>query len=174
MSRKAVPRLPAPAYRQAGLAGKRRVLLFFTSLLRFALYNSAVIPYQTRSSKITGTKFGELIKETRMFFETIESKTKRRPYVRSAYFEKRKVFFDLFWKHLYQKSFKERSKRLKFIRCAVELVEKSRNDPDSIEEKRGEIWHRFGGLTKSGELFYVQVKEDKKTRRLDFMSVFPG
>jgi len=118
--------------------------------------------------------FFHLFFETRMFFETIESKTKRRPYVRSAYFEKRKVFFDLFWKHLYQKSFKERSKRLKFIRCAVELVEKSRNDPDSIEEKRGEIWHRFGGLTKSGELFYVQVKEDKKTRRLDFMSVFPG
>ncbi len=34
--------------------------------------------------------------------------------------------------------------------------------------------HRFYGQTKSGELFCVQIKQDKRTGRKDFMSVFPS
>ena len=32
--------------------------------------------------------------------------------------------------------------------------------------------HRFYGVTKDGVYFCVQVKEDKRTGRKDFMSVF--
>lgn len=35
------------------------------------------------------------------------------------------------------------------------------------------ILHRFAGETKSGIKFYVQVKQNKRTGRKDFMSVFP-
>jgi hypothetical protein len=39
--------------------------------------------------------------------------------------------------------------------------------------KPSELLHRFAGVTPNNELFYVQVKEDTKTKRKDFMSVFP-
>lgn len=32
--------------------------------------------------------------------------------------------------------------------------------------------HRFYGKTKDGQTFCVQVKEDKRSNRKDFMSVF--
>ena len=135
-----------------------------------------MVPYKIKSAKLPGTRFEELIKEARSVFKVLEKKTKRNPYIRSAYFDKRKVFFDSFWTHLYQKPFKERAKRLKYFKCSLELIKKSMNDPDSKQNpnKIGETLHRFGGLTKNGELFYVQIKEDKKTKRLDLMSIFPG
>jgi len=33
--------------------------------------------------------------------------------------------------------------------------------------------HRFAGLTKEKELFYVQVKKEKKSGKKYFMSCFP-
>jgi hypothetical protein len=38
----------------------------------------------------------------------------------------------------------------------------------------GLMLHRFAGETKEGKKFYVQVKQDKRTGRKDFMSVFPA
>jgi len=107
-------------------------------------------------------------------YDKIKKKTKRRPYVRSAYFKKEKIFFDYFRKHLFQKSPKERMKRLKFFAAAVELVKNSRNKPISKQNpsKPNEIVHRFAGLTAEKELFYVQIKENKKKRKY-FMSCFP-
>lgn len=40
--------------------------------------------------------------------------------------------------------------------------------------KKTEALHRFAGLTKDKELFYVQIKEDLRTDRKYFMSVFPA
>lgn len=39
--------------------------------------------------------------------------------------------------------------------------------------KEVEIFHRFEGITKEKEIFYVQIKENIKTDRKEFMSVFP-
>jgi len=36
-----------------------------------------------------------------------------------------------------------------------------------------EILHRFAGITKENELFFVQIKEDKKTGKKRFMSAYP-
>jgi hypothetical protein len=134
-----------------------------------------MIPYQTKTKKISGTDYREVHSKILAIFKQIKSKTKRRPYIRSAYFKKHKIFFDYFWRHLWQKPWKERTKRLKYFSCAVDLIQNSRQEPTSKQNpnKKSEILHRFAGLTKDKELFYAQIKEDKKTGQKYFMSVFP-
>lgn len=134
-----------------------------------------MIPYSTKIKKLPGTNYTEVKKNAEIVFKEIKSKTKRRPYIRSAFFNKQKIFFDYFWTHLFQKGPKERMRRLKYFEAALEVIEKSRNHPTSGENphKKGEILHRFAGLTKNKELFYVQIKEDKKSSNKYFMSVFP-
>ena len=118
-----------------------------------------MIPYQTKFKKLSGTSYAEVRKEAISLFNQIQIRTKRRPYIRSAYFNKQKIFFDYFWTHLNQKSPKERAKRLKYFEAALDLMRNSRNHPVSTENphKKGEILHRFIGLTQEKELFYVQV-----------------
>jgi len=62
------------------------------------------------------------------------------------------------------------------IAAAVEVVQKSKNHPASIDNphRKCEILHRFAGLTKDKELFYVQIKEEKKSGKKHFMSCFPA
>ena len=134
-----------------------------------------MIAYQTKIKKLRGTSYAELRKEALVIFNRIKTKTKRRPYIRSAYFNKQKIFFDFFWTHLNQKSRKERTKRLKYFEVAIDLIKNSRNHPVSEENphKQSEVLHRFIGLTKEKELFYVQIKENKKSNKKYFMSCFP-
>lgn len=132
-----------------------------------------MIPYQTKSNKIAGTNLKEVYKNADKIFKEISRKTKRRPYVRSAYFKKEKIFFDYFWDHLRQKLPKERYKRLKFFEASVELIKNSRNKPvskDVVAKK--EIVYRFSGITAEKKPFFVQIKEDKRKRKY-FMSCFP-
>jgi hypothetical protein len=134
-----------------------------------------MIPYQTKTGKLSGTSDDEVYKQARAVYDHIKSKSKRRPYIRSAYFGRQKVFFDFFWKHLAEKrSRRVRTQRLKYFACAIELIRKSRNEPISKENpnKRSEILHRFVGLTRDRELFFVQIKEDRRTSRKYLMSVF--
>lgn len=135
-----------------------------------------IILYQTKVKKLSGTSYSEVKKEALFLFNEIKRKTKRRPYIRSAYFNKQKIFFDYFWKHLFQKNPKERMRRLKYFRVAIHLIKNSRNYPISEENphKKGEILHRFAGLTQEKELFFVQIKEEKKTGKKYFMSCFMG
>ena len=134
-----------------------------------------MIPYQTRAKLISGTSLSEVVKQTRLVFRDIERKSKRKAYIRSAYFNKEKVFFDNFWDHLHQKSPKERFKRLKYFKAAIELVENSRQQPTSKPNpnKKNELLHRFAGQTKTKEIFYVQIKENIKTKTMYLMSAFP-
>lgn len=135
-----------------------------------------MIPYQTKTEKIAATRFGEVWKRVKEIYSDIKRKTKRKPYVRSAYFNKQKVFFDYFWKHLSQRSPRQRRIRLRYFPCAIDLIKNSRNTPSSKinPNKKTEILHRFAGLTKNKELFFIQIKEDIKTDRKYLMSVFPG
>ena len=71
------------------------------------------IPYFTKVNKLPGTNYTEVKKNADIIFKQIKSKTKRRPYIRSAYFNKQKVFFDFFWQHLWVN--KKSSARLKLI-----------------------------------------------------------
>ena len=133
------------------------------------------VPYLTKINKLSGSNYVEVKKEAEIVFKQIKSKTKRRPYIRSAYFNKQKVFFDFFWQHLLEKSLKQRARRLKFFSCAIDLIKNSRIVPTSKEnvDNRNEILHRFVGQTKNKEIFFVQIKENKKSGMKYLMSCFP-
>ncbi|OGL34493.1 hypothetical protein A3F65_02105 [Candidatus Saccharibacteria bacterium RIFCSPHIGHO2_12_FULL_47_16b] len=74
-----------------------------------------------------------------------------------------------------QKHRGEQFRRAKFYSCAIDLLRNTTVPPETIFSKGdpNEILHRFSGLGREGEIFYVQVKQNKKTDRKDFMSVFP-
>ncbi len=134
-----------------------------------------MIFYQTKINKLSGTDYMETRKQAIIVFNQIKRRTKRRPYIRSAYFNKQKIFFDYFWKHLFEKNFKTRTKRLKYFPSAIDLIKNSRIAPTSKEnvDNRNKILHRFMGKTRNKETFFVQIKEDKKSGKKYFMSCFP-
>ncbi len=131
--------------------------------------------YRAKTGRWGGTSFDELIKKTRRLFKEIESNPRRKLHIRSAYFKKEKIFFDYFWPHLNQKPPRQRQKRLAYLECGIELLQNSHHAPTSKANpnRKSELLHRFAGVTKDDELFFVQVKEDTKTKKKFLMSVFP-
>ena len=132
--------------------------------------------YHTKTTKLAGTDFREVHKKAFNLYQQIKKKTKRKPYVRSAYFKKDKIFLDLFWIHLFdKKNWRDRMRRLKYFPAAIELIRHTRFEPKSKENpnKSSEILHRFTGVTSENDLFFVQIKEDKKTSKKWLISVFP-
>jgi len=129
--------------------------------------------YQTKTKIISGTNYGEVLHGAFSIYDGIKKKTKRRPYVRSVYFNKEKVFFDYFREHLFQKSAKVRMKRLRFFGAAVDLIKHSRSKPIVTKNpnKPGETLYKFVGLTAEKEMFFIQIKEDRRGRKY-FMSCF--
>ena len=132
-------------------------------------------PFPVKSEILRGYSDKQIIKKAQDYFKKISPMSKRQSYVRSVYFEKKKIFFTYFWKHLYQKPPKERRRRIQYFPCAIELIQKCRNKPESIIDagKKIEILYRFSGITKNKEIFFVQIKYNRKTGRHEFMSVFP-
>ncbi|MCR4308036.1 MAG: hypothetical protein NUV80_05740 [Candidatus Berkelbacteria bacterium] len=132
--------------------------------------------FSVKTPKIGATRYPDIIKKARSVYHEIERRTKRRPYIRSAYFKKEKIFFDYFWVHLNQKLPSERRRRLRFFPCAIDLIENSRFEPftELNRFKRDERLYRFTGATKDNELFFVQIKEDLKSKQKFLMSVFDG
>ena len=133
-----------------------------------------MIFYQTKTKKLPGTNYSEVRKYALFILKQIKKQTKRRPYIRSAYFNKQKIFFDYFWIHLLQKNLRERTKRLKYFSCALDLIRNSKVAPTSKEnvDNKNEILHRFAGKTKDKEVFFVQIKENKKSGKKYLMSCF--
>jgi len=132
--------------------------------------------YQAKAGKLKGTDFYEVRAAAMVIFKRIKNKSKRRTYVRSVYFKKHKIFLDLFWEHLFDKStWWERMRRLRYFEAAIEIIIHCHFEPKSKENpnRRSEILHRFSGLTKEGDLFYVQIKESKKSGEKFFISCFP-
>lgn len=122
---------------------------------------------------LPGTSYGEVSKNAFALYDEIRRKTKRRPYVRSAYFKKEKVFLEHWREHLFQKSPKERMKRMKYFKASIELIQKSKNDPivKKNPNNHSEMLYRFAGLTSERNLFFVQIKEDRKSNKY-LMSCF--
>ncbi len=132
--------------------------------------------YQTKAGKLAGTDFREAHKNARRVYDEIKGKSKRKTHIRSRYFDKNKIFLDLFWDHLYsKKNLKDRLRRVRYFAAAIELIMNTHVEPESKENPndRGEILHRFTGKTKNNEVFYVQIKEEKRTGHKYFISVFP-
>ncbi len=131
--------------------------------------------YRTKSKRLAGSNYGEVHRKAFHLYTQIKKRSKRRVYLRSAYFHKDKIFLSLFWHHLNDKHHKERLRRFKYFPCAIELIRESRFDPTTVEsvDKKGEILHRFAGITSENELFYVQIKENKRNGQKYLMSIFP-
>lgn len=132
--------------------------------------------YKTKFKRISGTRYKEVYDEAFNAYLKIRKRTKRRPYIRSTYFKKDKVFLDLFWRHLHDKNWRDRARRIRFFPAAIDLIRHIIINPKTKENpnNRNEILHRFNGRTAEGHLFYVQIKECKKTNKKSFLSVFPG
>lgn len=131
--------------------------------------------YRTKSVVLAGTNYKEVSKKAFGLYNGTRRKTKRRPYIRSAYFKKQKIFLQLFWNHLGDKNFRDRTRRLKFFPCALELIENTRHDPKTVQtiERSNELLHRFAGQDKNGQNFFVQIKEEKRTGEKWLTSIFP-
>lgn len=131
--------------------------------------------YKTNKNKLPGTSFSEVRKNADRIFDLIKHRTKRTPYVRSKYFRKEKIFLNIFWAHLFDKNAKDRTRRLRFFNCALDLMRNSSHNPNTADnfKKKDELLHRFYGITKNKEKFVVQIKENKRTRRKDLISIYP-
>ena len=130
--------------------------------------------YKTKKSKIRGTSYSEIERTARKSYSTIAAKSKRSPYIRSAFFKKEKVFISLFWTHLNQKNRKDRKRRLQYLICAFDLIANSKLQPSAKLNPNGDKTkvYRFCGVTYDNEIFYVQIKEDRFVRKF-FISLFP-
>jgi len=132
--------------------------------------------FRTKSKKLAGTRWAEVYKKAFTIYKQIRAKSKRRPYIKSAFFKKDKIFLELYWHHLHEKvNLGDKTRRVKFFPCAIELVCKSTYEPESKENpnNRGEIVHRFAGITADDDLFYIQIKEEKRSGKKWLMSAFP-
>ena len=131
--------------------------------------------YQAKAVTISGTDFHEVWRIASYFYQRIKKKSRRLPYVRSVYFKKDKIFLNIFWSHLFEKSWPDRMRRLKFLPVAIELLEKSPFDPLTKENPNefGVLLHRFFGTTKNGISFCVQIKAEKSSNKKYLISIFP-
>jgi hypothetical protein len=130
--------------------------------------------YQSKTRLLPGTSYEEVQNVARKEHRKVIAFTKRQPYARSAYFNKNKVFLSVFWEHTMQKNRNIKTSRLKLYTAAIDLIRNSRHNPETIIEKNNPsiLLHRFYGITKEGVEYCVQVKQHKRTGRLDLMSVF--
>jgi len=130
--------------------------------------------YNSKATSLPGTSYIEVVKVARKEHDKIEKLTKRRPYVKSVYFNKQKIFISLFWPHLIQKKLVVRTERLKLYSAAIDLMRNTRCEPITLFTKTdlSTMTHRFYGITKDKVEYCVQVKENKRSGRKDFISVY--
>lgn len=132
--------------------------------------------YKTKSGVLAGTDFREVRKRALRVYAAIHGHTRRRAYVRSAYFKKEKIFLSLFWHHLFDKEkWRDRMRRIRYFEAAIEIIQRSHLPPESKENPNriSEVLHRFAGMTREGHIFCIQIKEDKRSGRKDLISIFP-
>ena len=133
--------------------------------------------YASPYRPLPGSSVNELMKLARHEFHIIQKRTPRRQaHIRSHYFTRDKVFINQFWEHINQKSRRDRIRRLCLYTCAIDLIRNTTLTPETVQNPNNpnESLHRFAGKTTNGTVFYVQIKENKKNNRKDFMSVFPA
>jgi hypothetical protein len=133
--------------------------------------------YHTKIAKLKGTDYHEVCKRAHNYYSELNRGNRRKPYARSAYFNKSKIFLELFWHHLFEKKNRgDRIRRLKFLPCAIDLIRKSHCAPISKDNpnKHGELLHRFTGYSLEKDCFFIQIKEEKKSDKKWLISIFPA
>lgn len=131
--------------------------------------------YQCKTKPLPGHRFTDIIPQARRLFRSLQKQTKRRPYIRSAYFNKDKIFFDFFWQHMQQKAVIDRARRLRYFPCALELLRSTRHDPITFMDptQPNKFVHRFLGEASGNQKFWALIKEDRKSNKKQLLSLFP-
>ena len=153
--------------------GKRLFSVDFS--IRIRLHSFIMEVFKTKSGKLIGTSLTEVTKNARKIYSLEKARTKRSPYIKSAYFKKDKIIIAPIWGKLENNNPGDRFRRLKYYACALELIRHSKDAPDSKEDpnNKNALLHRFIGISSEGDAFGVQIKENKKTNRKILLSVFP-
>lgn len=132
--------------------------------------------YRTKSDGLPGRRYCEVYLHAFGVYRREKKRTKRRPYLRSKYFCRDKIFLDFFWNHIHEKkNIRDKTRRLRYFLCGLELLRYSTCNPVTVSSttQSSELLHRFFGQTASGELFVVQIREDKRNGQKSLMSIFP-
>lgn len=148
----------------------------FKIYLTVYCYTGNMRVYRSKYGQIPTTSHAYVMRIARYEYHKIQKRTPRRQaYVKSQYFKRDKIFINQFWEHLKQKRLGDQVRRAKLFVCAVDLMRHSTYDPDTIYkyEDMNIGLHRFYGQSKDGLSFCVQIRENKRNNRKDFMSVFP-
>ena len=88
--------------------------------------------YTSKYSRLPGSSYNESLNHARREYNVIAHSTKRQPYVKSKYFNGNKVFLKVFWNHVMQKRLKERTRRLRFYRAALDVLRHSKITPEHL------------------------------------------
>ena len=132
--------------------------------------------FQSKYNVLPGSDLEELASAARKVYKQAVGKSRRLPSVNSKckLFKTPRVFLDLYWPHLNQKPPRERFRRIGLYQCALDTIRNSRISPVVAQSGDGKsIYYRFYGVTRAGIKFCVQIKEDRKSGRKHFMSVYP-
>jgi hypothetical protein len=128
--------------------------------------------YQSKFDIIHGSDYAKIERAARRVYNIAAHQTKRIPYIRSKYFDSRKVFLPLLWNHLMEKVRSDRKRRLRYIEPSFDLIRNTKIKPECYY-RGGDKFYRFYGICKNGERFVVQVKEDIVRGQLHLLSIFP-
>jgi hypothetical protein len=148
---------------------------FFIISLSRMCYCQIMKLFYSKIGKLPGTNYQEVYSNAYSIYKSFVSKTKRKPYIRSKYFHRQKIFLDFFWSHIHQKNMRDRTRRLKYYACALDLIRNNLLPPISENDKshRSRKWYRFAGRNSHNEVFFVQIMEDINNRQKYFISTFP-
>ncbi len=132
--------------------------------------------YKTKIKQLSGTSYSEVYSQAKFLYKQIASKTRRKPFLRSKYFDGQKIFLDYFWDHISRKNPADRMRRLKQYLCALDLIKNTKIEPEIKDDQddSSKILYRFKGCNGNNEIFYVQITEEKKSGKKHFLSVFPA
>ncbi len=129
--------------------------------------------YHSKYNQVASTSHARVVTLARAEYHAIQKLTPRREvYVRSKYFKGEKVFINQFWEHLKQKRISDAVRRLRLFSPGLDLIRSSLEAPVLANRGTSNLY-RFSGMTKNGIEYFVQIRENTRTNRKDFMSVFP-
>jgi hypothetical protein len=126
--------------------------------------------YHSVKSKLYSSVYARVHHQAMAHYESLINNPRRKPCVRSKYFDNKKVFLDEFWTQILRRNFADRRRRLAFYVCAIDLIKNTRCEPE-IKHESGKKFYEFYGVAKNGEKFVVHLRQSKDN--IYMVSCFP-
>ncbi|MDR3125811.1 MAG: hypothetical protein LBU20_01955 [Candidatus Nomurabacteria bacterium] len=130
--------------------------------------------FKIKTRPIKGTNPAEITKKAMYEFHIVEKRSRRLPSVRCKALGGSRIFLGEYINHQGQKTPLDRRRRLRFLPCAIDLLENTNLKPTTkVNPNTRETLYRLYGVAGNGEKFVVQVAENPKTGNKRLMSSFP-